>query len=140
MMSPAAIAGYRRISLGMGVLFVLVGMLFVVFPDAAPGLFNSFSPQLGLPPAPPAGRPLYLALAVAYMYLVSWLAFLIYAHPENFLLPRLLSQAKLASALFSLGLFFLGAPYLVLLANAVVDGGIGLGYWLAYRRLTAVAK
>ncbi len=59
------------------------------------------------------------------MYLVTLLAGLMFRKPGNPLLPLLLAQAKLASSIFSLVFFFGRAPYLICLANAVVDGLIG---------------
>jgi hypothetical protein len=53
--------------------------------------------------------------------------------PGNPLFPTLLAQAKLASSILSLVFFFGRAPYLICLANAVVDGGIGvLALWLFF--------
>ena len=57
---------------------------------------------------------------------------MMFRRPGNPLLPLLLAQGKFASSIFSLFFFFGRAPYLVCLANAVVDAGIGaLVLWLA---------
>jgi len=56
-----------------------------------------------------------------------------FKRPGNPLFPALLAQGKLASAILSLVFFFGRAPYLVCLANPVVDGGIGaLALWLYF--------
>ena len=67
------------------------------------------------------------------MYLVTLLAGLMFKKPGNPLFPMLLAQGKFASSILSLVFFFGRAPYLICLANAVVDGGIGaLVLWLFF--------
>ena len=71
------------------------------------------------------------------MYLVTLLAGLMFEKPGNRLLPLLLAQAKFASAVLSLAFFFGHSPYLVCLANAVVDGLLGalvLGLYFLQKR------
>jgi hypothetical protein len=88
---------------------------------------------LGLAPAPARPGSFFPILAVAYMYLVTLLAWLMYRKPHNALLPMLLAQGKFASSILSLVFFFGRAPYLVCLANAVTDGLIGaLVIWLHF--------
>ena len=60
-----------------------------------------------------------------------------YKRPDNAYFPQLLAHAKLASAVLSLALFLLQGHYLVFLANAVIDGGIGAlvaGLYFSRRR------
>ncbi|UCG43335.1 MAG: hypothetical protein JSU73_01580, partial [candidate division WOR-3 bacterium] len=67
----------------------------------------------------------YLSLAVAYMALVSALAFLMLRHPTNHYFPLLLAVGKFSSSVLSLALFILVQRSLICLTNSVVDGAIG---------------
>lgn len=122
---------YRFFSLAMAVIFAAVGLVFLFLPDRVLDLFNRLSPPLGLAPAPVQPGSFYPVLALAYMVLVTGLAAQMFRRPENRAFPPLLALGKLASSALSLFFFFGQAPYLVCLANAVVDGGIGiLVLWL----------
>ena len=124
---------YRFFSLSMAAIFAAVGLVFLFQADGVLDFFNRFSPQLGLAPAPVHSGAFFPILAVAYMYLVTLLAWLMYRKPHNALLPLLLAQGKFASSILSLVFFFGRAPYLVCLANAVTDGSIGaLVMWLHF--------
>jgi tryptophan-rich sensory protein len=121
---------YRFAGLAMAATFAAVGLVFLFLPDRVLVLFNRLSPP-GFSPAPVQPGSFYPVLAVAYMALVTWLAWRMFKNPGNPLFPLLLAQGKLASSLLSLFFFFTRAPYLVSLANAIVDGGIGaLVLWL----------
>ncbi len=124
---------YRFASLAMAVTFAVVGLVFLFLPERALEFFNRLSMPFGLAPAPLQPGSFYPILAVAYMYLVTLLAVLMFRRPANPLLPLLLAQGKFASSIFSLFFFFGRAPYLVCLANAAVDAGIGaLVLWMAF--------
>ncbi|MDD8013741.1 MAG: hypothetical protein PHX05_09710 [Acidobacteriota bacterium] len=116
---------YRFASLAMAVIFAAVGLVFLFLPTQVLVFFNRLSPSLGLSPAPAQSGTFYPILAVAYMYLVTLLAGLMFRRPGNPTFPLLLAQGKLASSLISIYFFFGCAPYLVCLANAVADGFIG---------------
>ena len=126
---------YRIVGMGMAVIFGLVGVMFLLFPGTGLEFFNSMSAALGMEPSPVTGASFYLILAVGYMYLVALLAFRIYQQPDDPSFPLLLAHAKLASSALSFGLFILSKPYLIYLANGIVDGSIGLFVFLLYRRL-----
>ncbi len=117
---------YKLFSLAAAVIFAAVGLVFLLFPDAVLIFFNSISDYFSLPLAPLQDAGFYRALAAAYMYLVALLAWLMYRHPEQHVYPFLLAHGKLASSIISVFLFFTHQPYLVYLANFVVDGCIGL--------------
>lgn len=122
---------YRLASAAMAACFAGVGLAFFAAPEPILAWFNRLSAPLGLAPAPLQASSFFPVLALAYMYLVALLAGLMFKRPGNPLLPLLLAQAKLASSVLSLAFFFGRAPYLICLANAVVDGGIGaLALWL----------
>jgi hypothetical protein len=124
---------YRFASFVLAASFALVGLLFLFFPDAVLRFFNSLSAPVGLPPAPAVGFQFYLALASGYMYIVALLAWLMFRHPENSTYPGLLVNAKLATSFLSLGFFVFHQPFLIYLANFVVDGLIGVGVWILRR-------
>jgi len=120
---------YRAAALAMTAGFVIVGVLFLAVPDGVLTFFNRLSGPLGLPEAPPVGCPFFLVLATGYMYLVSLLAWLMFRHPENKTFPLLLVQGKLATSLLSLVFFIFHRPFLIYLANFLVDGLIAAGVW-----------
>ena len=117
---------YKSISLILMLLFAVTGILFLGLPDKVMVFFNTLSSSFGFPQSPVIGWNIYLILAVAYMYLVTALAFLMFRHPENPDFPLLLTQAKLISSLLSLAFFLFHAHYLIYLANFIIDGAIGI--------------
>jgi hypothetical protein len=110
----------------LSVIFALVGILFLTFPDAPFVFFNGLSGPMGMPPSPLPGRGLYLVLGVGYMYCVALLALLMYRHPADRQYPMLLVNAKGASALLSASMVLIHGPYLIYFANAIVDGSIAV--------------
>jgi hypothetical protein len=121
---PSAL--YRLTSLVLAFSFAAVGVVFLFWPGGTISLFNEFSARLGFEPAPESGFLFFPVLAVAYMYLVTALAWLMFINPSEKRYPLLLAQAKAASALVSFGFFFFRDRYLIYLANGIVDGGICL--------------
>ena len=117
---------YKLFSLAAAATFAVVGLIFLLRPDSALLFFNSISGHFGLPQTPLQGAGFYLSLASAYMYLVTLLAYLMYRHPTQKIYPFLLAHGKLASAIICMYLFLTHQPYLIYLANAGVDGSIGI--------------
>ncbi len=130
----------RIVAYGMAAVFAAVGGLFLAAPGSVISFFNRLSGPLGMRPAPAAGPSLYSALAVAYMSLVTFLAWNMARRPKEDIYARLLVHAKLASALLSFGLCLIYAPYLVLLANGIIDGLIGAGVHIGFRRSGTVVR
>lgn len=128
---------YRVTSGVLCAAFALVGALFLLAPGAVLALFDRWSAALGLATFGAAADPLFPALAVAYMTVVTALAWSMARHPRDDASPRLLVLAKSASSLVSFGLFLLRQPHLVLLLNGLVDGGIALLVLLLRRALRA---
>ncbi|HEX9107350.1 MAG TPA: hypothetical protein VF832_08975 [Longimicrobiales bacterium] len=124
---------YRAASDALCASFALVGALFLLAPDAVLAFFDRLSAALGMATFGGAADPFFPALAVAYMAVVTTLAWSMARHPRDDASPRLLVLAKGASSLVSFALFLLRQPHLVLLLNGVVDGGIAL-LVLALRR------
>lgn len=122
---------YRSISLAMAMVFAVVGLIFLFCTGQVLHFFNALALQLGLPQSSEEASGFYVILAVAYMYVVTLLAFLMYRHTENSLPPFLLINAKAASALLSALFFVFYQAYLIYIVNAVVDGSIALAVvWL----------
>lgn len=116
---------YRIVSLFLSLTFIVVGAIFLLFPGGVLSLFNSFSRGLGMEEAPASGFHFYLVLTGGYMYLVALLAWLMFRYPGNNDFPFLLANGKIATSLLSLGFFLLHRPFLIYLANFIVDGLIG---------------
>ena len=117
---------YKLFSLTATVIFSVVGLIFLFFPNSTLIFFNSISGYFGLPQSPVQGTGFYLTLASAYMYLVTLLAYLMYRYPEQTIYPFLLAHGKLASSIISIYLFLIHQPYLIYFANFVTDGFIGI--------------
>lgn len=126
---------YRSVSLGLAMVFAATGLLFLCLPGALLRFFNDFSVSFGLQSSPVEGTNFYLILAAGYMYLVTLLAWNMFLHPANRLLPVLLLNAKLASSALSLIFFLLVNRALIYLANALVDGLICAGVFLMHRKM-----
>lgn len=109
--------------------FAIVGVVFVAIPTKVLAAFNWLGDGLGWPPSTTEPHTLFLSLALAYMYLVTLLAWQMARHPEARAFPWLLVQGKAASAVICLGLFALQDQYVLYLANFVVDGAIAVAVW-----------
>jgi hypothetical protein len=123
----------------LGGTFAVVGLVFLAIPDKVLAAFNWLATGLGWPASPTDGYTLYLALAAAYMYLVTLLAWKIARHPGDRTWPTLLVHAKAASAVVCLGLFAIQEQYLLYLVNFIVDGAIALLVGMLCLRRGAVA-
>ena len=125
-MEPLLVRIYKPLSLVLAVIFATVGLLFLLIPVGVVEFFNRLSGPLGFRPSPSGLPDFFLILAVAYMAVVTFLAWSMYRHPRDASFPRVLAVAKVSSSLLSFLLFFARAPYLMYLTNAVVDGLIGI--------------
>ncbi len=117
---------YKLYSLCLVIIFAIVGLTFLLFPDSVLDFFNVLSNKLGFTEAPLRGMSFYLILAVAYMYVVTLLAYKMFRNPDEKIYPFLLIHAKLVSSILSLYLFITEQQYLIFLVNFVVDGFIGI--------------
>lgn len=117
---------YRAIALVLAVSFAVTGVVFLVAPGEVGALLDRLGIAVGsVLPAADLESGLFRALAVAYMYLVTLLAWMMFTRPAEPLWPTLLAHAKLASAAISLVLFVSHRPYVVYLVNGLVDGLLG---------------
>ena len=109
--------------------FAVVGVIFAAIPGKVLAAFNYLAGGLDWPESTNEPYTLYLALAIAYMYVVTLLAWKMARHPEERAYPWLLVHGKAASAVVCIALFVLQEQYLLYLANFVVDGAIALFIW-----------
>ncbi len=131
---------YRIICLILAFIFAVVGLLFLAAPQAVISFFNMASALLGMKQIPETETGFYPAIAAAYMYMVTLLAFMIYRKPYDRLPAIILANAKLASAFFSFLLFVISMPYLIFLVNGTIDGAIGIGILLLSKHFSQTAK
>ncbi|HSA95013.1 MAG TPA: hypothetical protein VLJ16_03100 [Acidobacteriota bacterium] len=125
---------YRAFSLGLAMIFAAVGAIFLFLPRATLAFFNAAGRRLGMAEGP-ADLSFFTSLAVAYMCIVTVLAWRMWRSPRERIYPLLLAQAKIASSILSFALFAAAAPWLILLVNGIVDGGLGLVVLALYFRL-----
>ncbi|OQY98955.1 MAG: hypothetical protein B6D41_01920 [Chloroflexi bacterium UTCFX4] len=114
--------------------FAAVGLLFLFAPDATLAFGDALGARVGtFAPAPPTGAKLWLSLGVAYMALVTALAFLASRDPrKNRVMMLLLALGKATSSLTSLWFFLTDAAVFIYLLNFIVDGlltALALGCW-----------
>jgi FtsH-binding integral membrane protein len=126
---------YKLVSLTLSIAFGIVGIVFLAIPAQVLGFFNDISLQFGLPESPAQGTSFFLILAVAYMYLVCMLAFMMYKHPENSAFPLLLISGKSASSIASILFIVVYGHCLIYIVNAITDGSIALGVFLLSRKI-----
>ena len=133
---------YRMTALALAVAFAAVGLVFLFAPGALQDAFDSLGRQAGIKgmPVGDAESGLFRVLAVAYMYVVTILAWMMFRRPADPVWPALLAQAKFASALVSILLFALGESYLVYAANGLVDGLIGMVVLLLRRQVAPLVS
>lgn len=118
----------------LAVSFAVVGLLFLFAPDAVLAFGDALGARVGtFAPAPPTGAKLWLSLGVAYMALVTALAFLASRGPrKNRVMMLLLALGKATSSLTSLWFFLTDAAVFIYLLNFIVDGlltALALGCW-----------
>ena len=126
---------YRLVSLGLSIIFGIVGIVFLAIPAEVLSFFNAISLQYGLPASPAQGTSFFLILAVAYMVLVSMLAFMMYKNPESSSFPLLLITGKSASSIVSILFIVVESHSLIYMVNAITDGSIALGVFVLYRKV-----
>lgn len=132
-MNDRSYASYKTLSLGLAVIFALVGGIFLLLPREALAFFNAISRRLGMAEGP-TEPTFFVVLAAAYMAVVTILAWRMSASPREKIYPLLLAQAKLASSVLSFLLFAAQARWLIYLANGIIDAALGLVALMMYFR------
>ena len=107
--------------------FLIVGLIFFLFPDGTIDVLNATGALFGFPPAPHLAHRFWLGLGTAYMAVVTWLAFAISQAPaeHRILMPPLALGKAVSSGTCLLFLIFERAYY-IYLANFLVDGAIAV--------------
>lgn len=113
--------------------FLAVGGLFLLDPEWVLKGMNSLGEAAGVPGSPLHGAGYFTVMAASYMGVVTILAWRMLRHPSDPVNPLLLSQAKAASALFSLVMHAFHAPHFILLVNGILDGLIAIATYSIYR-------
>jgi hypothetical protein len=144
-MSPAA--AERTVVLTMRALagsFAVVGILFIATPNGVIGRIDDLGDAIGsFAQGPASEQKLWLALAFAYMTVITGIALVVstdVARYRPFLL--VLAAGKAASSLASGAFFVFHDDVFVYLLNFLVDGslvGISLGCWVLAGRVAAPA-
>lgn len=112
--------------------FAVVGILFIAFPDGVLGFLDDVGDALGtFTEAPETGAKLWLALAFAYMTVITGIALVVASDPlRHRPLLLVLAAGKSASSLSAGAFFLFGDDVFAYLANFVVDAGlVGVALW-----------
>jgi hypothetical protein len=117
----------------MAISFAVVGILFIAVPNGALDTISDLGDSLGgFTRAPHGEEQLWLALAFAYMVVITGICLVAQADPVRyrpFLL--VLAAGKTASSLGSLGFYLFDQDVFIYLLNFLVDGFLALAaLWL----------
>ena len=124
---------YRVVSFFLAAAFGVVGLAFLFLSSDVLALFNEVAAAAEFERTGTHGHQFFVILSVAYMYVVTLLASLMYLRPENVTYPRLLINAKAASSILSFLVFFLAAPVFICLVNGIIDALIAVLVITMYR-------
>ncbi len=144
-MSPRAaeqtvVLTMRMLALG----FALVGALFIATPDGVTEVVDDLGDAIGgFEKGPDTEQKLWLALAFAYMTVITGIALVVSTDVRRFRpLLLVLAAGKAASSLSALAFFAFDEDVFVYLVNFVVDAslvGVALGCWVLAGRVEARA-
>jgi hypothetical protein len=119
---------------GLAVCFAVVGLLFIITPNGVLGRIDDVGDWIGsFSTAPQSDEKLWLALAFAYMTVITGIAWLVstdVGRYRPFLL--VLAAGKAASSLAAGAFYFFHDDVFIYLLNFLVDGSlvlIVLGCW-----------
>jgi hypothetical protein len=124
-MNDRSQVSYKAFSLGLAMIFAIVGGIFLLLPRETLEFFNALSRSLGMVEGP-AEPTFFVVLAAAYMAVVTVLAWRMFKSPREKIYALLLAQAKLASSALSFLMFTVHARWLIYLANGIIDAALGL--------------
>jgi len=113
--------------------FAAVGLLFIIAPNGVGDVISDLGDSLGsFTRAPKTQEQLWLALAFAYMVLITGICLIAQADVVRYRpLLLLLATGKAASSLASLGFYLFDQDVFIYLLNFLVDGGLALlALWL----------
>jgi hypothetical protein len=120
---------------GLAVCFAVVGLLFIITPNGVLGRMDDVGNWIGsFSTAPPSDEKLWLALAFAYMTVITGIAWLVstdVGRYRPFLL--VLAAGKAASSLAAGAFYVFHDDVFIYLLNFLVDGSLVftvLGLWV----------
>jgi hypothetical protein len=117
----------------MAVSFAVVGILFIAVPDGVLNTITDLGDSLGdFTAAPETTEQLWLALAFAYMVVITGICLVVQADIVRYRpLLLVLAAGKTASSLGSLGFYLFDQDVFIYLLNFLVDGFLALAaLWL----------
>ncbi len=117
----------------LAVSFAVVGILFIAAPNGVGNVISDLGDSLGsFTRAPHTEEQLWLALAFAYMVLITGICLIAQADIVRYRpLLLLLAAGKTASSLGSLGFYLFDQHVFIYLLNFLVDGFLALlSLWL----------
>jgi hypothetical protein len=117
----------------LAVSFAVVGILFIAAPNGVGNVISDLGDELGtFTRAPHTQEQLWLALAFAYMVLITGICLIAQADVVRYRpLLLLLAAGKAASSLASLGFYLFDSDVFIYLLNFLVDGFLAvLALWL----------
>jgi hypothetical protein len=113
--------------------FAVVGILFIAAPNGVGNVISDLGDSLGsFTRAPQTEEQLWLALAFAYMVVITGICLVAQADVVRYRpLLLVLAAGKTASSLGSLGFYLFDADVFIYLLNFLVDGFLALlALWL----------
>jgi hypothetical protein len=117
----------------LAISFAVVGILFIATPNGVGNVISDLGDSLGsFTRAPHTEEQLWLALAFAYMVLITGICLVAQADVVRYRpLLLLLAAGKTASSLGSLGFYLFDQDVFIYLLNFLVDGFLALlSLWL----------
>ena len=140
-------AAERTVVLTMRMLagtFAVVGLLFLITPDGVIGRIGDVGDAIGdFADGPKSDQKLWLALAVAYMTVITGIALVVSTDMARYRpLLLVLAAGKTVSSLVAGGFFFFHEDVFIYLLNFIVDGslvGVALFCWALAARVEARA-
>ncbi len=124
--------------------FAIVGILFIAVPNGVLDVISDLGDDLGgFVTAPETVEKLWLALAFAYMVVITGICLVVQMDvPRYRPLLLVLAAGKTASSLAALGFYLFDAHVFIYLLNFLVDGflvGVALLLWSMSGRIGAPA-
>ncbi len=124
----------------LAVSFAVVGILFIAVPNGVLDVISDLGDELGsFTTAPETVEKLWLALAFAYMVVITGICLVVQADVARYRpLLLVLAAGKTASSLAALGFYLFDSDVFIYLLNFLVDGflvGASLFLWSVAGRI-----
>jgi hypothetical protein len=128
----------------LAVSFAVVGILFIAVPNGVLDVISDLGDDIGsFTTAPDTVEKLWLALAFAYMVVITGICLVVQADVVRYRPVLLvLAAGKAASSLAALGFYIFDSDVFIYLLNFLVDGflvGVSLLLWSVAGRIGAPA-